>query len=131
MSEENVEIVRKGLKGVERDDIEMMLRDVAPDLVTQRHEVDAATYHGPEGLLEAYMEWTEGFDEFTMTGEEFIDAGGNQVLVRVHQQAVGSKSGVPIEADFWFLYTLRDQRTVRLDMYPQKAQALEAAGLSE
>ncbi len=125
---QNVEIIRRGLEGAERDDIAMMLADAAPDQITQRHEVDAATYHGPEGVLQAYLEWTEGFDEFNITGEEFIDLGEQKVMVRVHQRAVGSASGVPVEADFWFLYTLRDERVVRLDMYPQKPQALEAAG---
>ena len=128
---QNVEIIRRGLEGAARNDIAMMLADAAPDQITQRHEVDAATYHGPEGVLQAYMEWTEGFDEFTISGDEFIDLGEQKVMVRVHQRAVGSASGVPVEADFWFLYTLKDERVVRLDMYPQKAQALEAAGLSE
>jgi ketosteroid isomerase-like protein len=126
MSQENVEIIRRGFEASERNDIEGMLADLAPDLITERHEFAVATYHGPEGLLQAYMEWIEDFDEFSTTGEEFIDANDHQVLVRVHQQAVGGGSGVPIEAEFWFLYTLRDRSIVRLDMYPRKADALEA-----
>ena len=72
----------------------------------------------------------EGFDEFSLTGEEFIDADQEQVIVRIHQRAVGAQSGVPIEADFWHLHTMRDGKATRLDMFPSKAQALEAAGLA-
>ena len=41
------------------------------------------------------------------------------------------ESGVPIEAVYWFVYTLRDRQVVRLDLYPTEAEALEAAGLRE
>jgi ketosteroid isomerase-like protein len=44
---------------------------------------------------------------------------------------VGAASGAPIEADFWFLWTVRDLKVARLDMYARKAEALEAAGLRE
>ena len=38
---------------------------------------------------------------------------------------------MPIEADFWFLYTFRNRKAVRMDVYRSKHQALEAAGLPE
>jgi hypothetical protein len=48
---------------------------------------------------------------------------------RVHQRAIDSESRVPIEADFWFVWTLGDGKVVRLDMYATEADALAAAGL--
>jgi hypothetical protein len=38
---------------------------------------------------------------------------------------------VPIEADFWLVHTIRGQKVVRLDIYANKQQALEAVGLRE
>jgi ketosteroid isomerase-like protein len=131
MSEENVEIVRRSYEAYERGDLEAVRETVDPEIVVCRWELDAATYHGWEGLLAAISEWVEGFDEFTLTGEEFIDANQHQVLVRIRQSAVGAQSGVPIEADFWHLHTIHDGKATRLDMFPTKAQAREAAGLSE
>jgi len=52
-------------------------------------------------------------------------------VVRHHQTAVGARRGAPIEADFWFVHTLRDARLTRLDMLVNKADALAAAGVSE
>ena len=75
-------------------------------------------------------DWVEGFDDFAMSGEEFIDVNDRQVLVRIRQRAQGTQSGVPIEADFWFLYTFKNRKAMRLDVYRSKQQALEAAGLS-
>ena len=131
MSQRNVEIVRRGYEAYARGDIPGMLESAHPDQITYRAEPDGATYHGPEGLLRAIAEWVEDFEEFTATPEEFIDANENQVVVRLHQSAIGSQSGVPIEADFWFVHTLSEGMITRLDMLASKAQAFEAAGLSE
>ena len=82
-------------------------------------------------MLQAGIDWFEGFDEMVMTGEEYIDAGRDQVIARVRQAAHGEHSGVPVEADFWFVWTLHNAKITGLDMYMSKAQALEAAGLPE
>jgi ketosteroid isomerase-like protein len=129
MSHENVEIVRRSYEAFERGDLEEAREAVDPEMVIYRWGLDAATYHGWEGLLEAIAEWVEGFDEFTLTGEEFIDANEDQVIVRVRQRAIGAQSGVPIQADFWHVHTMRDGKGTRLDMVATKAQAFEAAGL--
>ena len=75
-------------------------------------------------------DWTEDFDEWTATPEEFVDAG-KQVLVRVHQTMRGQGSGVPVEGDSWFLFTVQEDKIERLTIHAREAEALEAAGLSE
>jgi ketosteroid isomerase-like protein len=131
MSQENVEIVRSAFEAYERGDFAAMLKDAHPEMITYRENPDGATYPGSDGLLKALAEWVEDFDEFTATAQEFIDANNHQVVVRVHQTAVGMQSGAPIEADFWFVYTLSDAKVTRLDMFARKSQALQAAGLRE
>jgi ketosteroid isomerase-like protein len=130
MSQENVEIVRRSYMAFERGEVSAALDDAHPDVVTYRAEPEARTWHGPEGFLEALADWTEGFDEFSVTAEEFIDAG-DRVIVRVHQKAVGRSSGAPVEADFWFVHTLSSAKVTRLDIFASKAPALEAAGLRD
>lgn len=72
----------------------------------------------------------EGFDEFEMRPEEVIDATDERVVLRVHQRAVGTQSRVPIEADFWFVHTLRDGKITRMDIYGDESGALQAFGLA-
>jgi ketosteroid isomerase-like protein len=122
VSEENVEIVRRGYEAYLRGDLGALQEDMDPDVVVYRKDPDGATFHGWDGFLKAIAEWVEDFDEFA------ID---NQVVVRVHPTAVGARSGAPIEADFWFVHTLHDARLTRLDMLVNRADALTAAGLSE
>ena len=110
-----------------------MLDAADPELITHRAppQPDAGTWHGPDGFLQALAGWVEGFDEFEATTGEIIDANDHQVITRTHQRALGSESRVPIEGDFWLVHTIRDQSVVRLDIYANKQQALEAVGLSE
>ena len=70
-----------------------MLDLMADDLLTYRADPDGATFHGKEGFLEATADWIEGFSSWSVTPEEFIDAGGC-VVVRVRQAVRGEGSGV-------------------------------------
>jgi ketosteroid isomerase-like protein len=131
MSQENVEIVRQGIEAWEGGDLAGFLEVMSDDLVTQRPGLESTTYHGKEGLLEVIVDWVEGFAaELIITAEEFIDAG-ECVMVRVHNTGHGEASGAPVEHDFWFVFRLEGGKIVQLDMYADKAPALEAAGLSE
>ncbi len=130
MSRENVEIVRRGNEAYARGDVAAMLGDIDAEMITYREEPDGATFHGPDGLLKAIAEWVEDFDEFTFSADEFIDANDDQVVVRIHQTATGSRSGAFIEGDFWFVHTLRGAKVVRLDMFASRAKAFECAGLN-
>jgi ketosteroid isomerase-like protein len=127
---ENVEIVRRVWETWERGDLTGWLELVSDDLVTRRVGLDNATFHGKEGFLEQAAEWSEGFAEWSVAAEEFIDAG-DQVVVRNHQAARGEASGVPIEMDFWFVHTVSQGKIVRVDMFVNERDALHAAGLKE
>ena len=131
MSEENVGITRRGYEAYARGDLDAVIGDLDPEMITYRAEPDGATFKGPEGLQAAIAEWVEDFDEFTITPAEFIDASDSQVVVRVHQTAVGKQSGAPIEADFWFVHTVGAGKLTRLDMFAGKDQAFKAAGLRD
>jgi ketosteroid isomerase-like protein len=130
MSQENVEIVRRVWETWERGDLSGWLELMSDDLVTRRVGLDNATFHGKEGFLEQASEWSEGFVEWSVAAEEFIDAG-DQVVVRNHQAARGEASDVPVEMNFWFVHTVSQGKIVRVDMFANERDALEAAGLRE
>jgi ketosteroid isomerase-like protein len=132
MSQENVEFVRRGVEAYERGDLSAVLETFSPDLVTYVAPPIpvAGTYHGPEGFLQLTLDWAEGFDELVATAEEHIDAG-DQVVTRVRHRASGAESGVPVEADIWYVWTIHAGKTVRADIFNDRSEALEAAGLSD
>ena len=130
MSQGNVEIVRRAFAAFERGDLTALLDLMADDLVTHRIDPDDAVYRGKEGFLKATAEWTEDFDDWTLTAEEFLD-GSDGVLVRVRQTARGRVSGVPVESLMWFDMRVHEDRIVRVTFHTDRARAFEAAGLTE
>jgi ketosteroid isomerase-like protein len=91
---------------------------------------DGSSYSGPSGFLEFIERWEEGIGFERMEPEEIIDAG-EQVVAFVHHQGQGKASGIDVEQHFAMVWTVRDGRAIRMDMYRTREQALEAAGLSE
>ena len=130
MSQENVALVRSGFSAFEQGDLSRMLDLMVDDLVTYRADPDGATYHGKEGFLEATADWTEGFSEWAVVPEKFIDAG-DFVLVHVRQIVRGETSGISVEGAFWFVFEVHDARVTRLSFYVREIEALEAVGLRE
>jgi ketosteroid isomerase-like protein len=128
MSRENVEIVRRVWETWQRGDLTGWLDLMSDDLVTRRLGLDDAVYHGKEGFLESAAEWSEGFADWSVAAEEFIDAG-DQVVVRNRQTARGEASGAPTQMEFWFVHTVSQGKIVRVDMFTNEREALEAAGL--
>jgi ketosteroid isomerase-like protein len=128
MSKENVEIVRRGIEAWERGDLSEVIRVFDETVVTR--PIIGPEWHGPQGVLEMAADWVEGFDEFTMSGEEFIDAG-DAVVVRIRQEGRGTSTGVPVQVTFWFVYTLKDAKVIRFEMFQDRDEALQAGGVSE
>jgi ketosteroid isomerase-like protein len=127
-SAEDLELVRAAWAAFLRGDLEGALARVHPQMVTSRAPPlpDARTYHGIEGLLEAYADWTADFVEFEMTTGKFMTVG-DRVVVEIFQRARGQASGALVMGRFWFVYTVAAGKVIRQDMFNRKRQALEAA----
>ena len=130
MSRENVELIRAGFAAFERGDVGQMLDLMADELVVYRADPDGATFHGKEGYLEATAEWTEGFSDWSVVPEEFIDAG-DFVLAHVRQTARLEARAISVEGGFWFVFEVDGAKVTKLSFYVRRSEALEAAGLRE
>jgi ketosteroid isomerase-like protein len=128
MSQENVDLVRAGFAAFERGDVSEMLDLMADELVVYRADPDDATYRGKEGFLEATADWTEGFSDWAVVPEEFIDVG-DFVVVHVRQIVRGEASGISVEGAFWFVFEVHDALVTKLSFYVREIEALEAVGL--
>jgi ketosteroid isomerase-like protein len=56
---------------------------------------------------------------------------GNKVVVLVRQNGRSKTAGMPVEMSFAQVWTLRDGKQTRMEMYSDRDEALAAAGLSE
>ena len=158
MPEENVEIVRDLFDAWNRGDLDALFREAGYGIDSDRTPpaselenfsdvlavydpeveiqsppggLNAGTYHGHEGLLKLMYEFWSQFDERRSELKECAPAGGDRVITTVFHHARGKLSGVEVEMWQHHVWTLRDGKVVRWQMFVNREEALEAAGLSE
>jgi ketosteroid isomerase-like protein len=90
---------------------------------------ESATYHGPDEVRRFFAQWSGAFEGFGFAAEEFVD-GGDHVVVLLRQWGRGKATGAAVENRTWQVFTFRDGRIVHCRGYPEKAEALKAAGLA-
>jgi ketosteroid isomerase-like protein len=129
VSGENVEIVRsiytRWVNG------NYSVADWADAGIEFRHP-DGRETVGVQAMAGQWGDFLAAWDEFTSVPNEFLDAGEGRVVVLTRFGGRSKGSGIPI-TDFpgAALFTLRDGKVVRLFLYTDRMEALEAAGLSE
>ena len=121
----NVEIVREALEAFGRGDVERALRFADPSIECRRVPPlpDPQIYHGAEGVLQMYADWTADFEEFEMMALQFLEVG-DWVLCDMIQRGRGRASGVTVGGRFWLAYELSGGRVTRQYAYLTKEQAL-------
>jgi ketosteroid isomerase-like protein len=133
MSEENVEIVRAVIDAWNRGDIDGWLDQATPDFVwipAGPAAVERSVYQGREEVREAMAGGSETWEEFRFEESDIRSLGESVVwLGRVH--AKGRASEVELDQEFAIHAVVRDGRLARTEGYLSRAEALEAAGLSE
>jgi ketosteroid isomerase-like protein len=138
MSQENVELVRQGLADFGGDPAQAIegsyLR--AADLVAADVEIDFTHIYPDAPILRGLEAWREfvrslPWQTLRLEPERFFDVDDERVLVFTHVTALGEGSHVPVEMRNAHEFTLRNGKLVRWRVYGDRAEALEAAGLSE
>ena len=132
--EENAETARRALDDFNRRDKATWLLSQDPEVETHPPKAwpENAPIHGAEACWDFYVENTNAFEaggDFDVV--ELIKASGDKVVVNQRQEMRGKSSGVGVVFDFWLVLTFRKGKIVRGDWFTTRAEALEAAGLSE
>lgn len=107
-----------------------------PELLHPDFELDLTArvlnpdrYVGVEGLRRFVDELGETWDEMRLETEEFIDAG-DQVVVPILAQLSGRGSGLPMQDRIVQVWSVRDGRAERAEVFTDRADALRAVGLA-
>ena len=133
MSQENVEIVRLAYERLNAANLEGFLELCAPDL--EFHDLaelpGSGTYIGHAGFRTWWAQMVDAFEDLCFEPEEFIDAGGELVVLVQRGAGRGRGSGAAVKLPFSTVTTVRDGKSVRHITYSDHADALAAAGLNE
>jgi ketosteroid isomerase-like protein len=133
MSQENVEIVRRGVETWNRRDLRTWLALFSSDA-----EIDWSRARGPlKGVYRGPGEIETLWNEFFFTFEEaqietthgFTDAGSEVVVSNTSH--FRGREGIEVSASSTWVFTLENGKITRLRLFQERAEALEAAGLRE
>ena len=133
MSEENVEIVRRGFEAYGRRDIDAFLALVDPGFELRSAIVGTAegrTYRGHDAVRQWFADSDAGFADLVIEPTEFRDLG-DRVLVFGRIQARGRESGLPLDSPTGWVATVSDGRMTSAHGFLSREEAVDAAGLSE
>jgi ketosteroid isomerase-like protein len=71
----------------------------------------------------------ESFEALTVEATEIVGSG-ERVFLGVLQRGRPSGSERTVEGRWWGVYTFRDGEAVQFQLFPDRTEALEAAGLA-
>jgi ketosteroid isomerase-like protein len=125
MSQENVALVRRIYQAWNHTGLTPEALGLFDERVELRLNVLMGSYRGHDGVRRFVSDLMEEFRELTIEVDEAIDVG-DQVVVVLHEHAVGRTSGVPTDSVQAHVWTVRDGRACRGYAYPGKESALEA-----
>src|SRR4051812_20370332 len=132
MSEEDVETVRRYNEAWNRRDLRTWLGWFHPDA-----EIDWSRSRGPlKGVYGGHGEHEVFWDSFWSTFEDvqvemhgFTEVGSEVVVPNTAH--IRGRQGIEVVARSTFVFTVENGQITRLRMFQERAEALEAAGLSE
>jgi ketosteroid isomerase-like protein len=135
MSQENVDLVVGIFQAVNRRDFNSPLESLAEDTTLKLHgNLQAgigAGAMGKDAVARWYADWFSRFgDDYRFAVNETRDLGDRVFLVATHH-ATGRASGVPVEQQTAYLYTIRRGQVSHVEMWTDREEALKAVGLSE
>jgi ketosteroid isomerase-like protein len=147
MSQENVELVRRLQPAPDVDLTDLFLRGeeeeaaaaradpavletFTEDFVCVFHNLSSEPRPGVVGLRQAWLDWLEPWESYRVEIERLADAGDR---VLVFSRDFGRRPGIEGEVELKgsAVWTVRGGKVARAEFFPDRAKALEAAGLSE
>ena len=132
MSQENVELVLRAANALSRRDRTTWLAINATDLeLVPLADWPEPGVRGAEAAWDFYLSVFDALEPFAVDNAEVVDAGGDKVLMHYRTDVSGKSSGAAVEFDYSAVLTVRQGKVRRVHWFAERAEALEAAGLSE
>ena len=133
MSRENVEVMHRFHDAFNRRDVDAVLALMHPDveIVPITGRLEGTVYRGHAAIRDFFRSFDEDWEVFKTVPAEFRDFG-DCVMSLGTWESRGRASGLDLNAQpaAWVAW-MRDGKIVRQETFTDRAEALEAVGLSE
>lgn len=133
MSQENVERCRRALDAFNRRDRAAWLAVCDPEVedIPPREWPESRPTRGSEAVWALYVTNNAIWEGAQFEYLELTDAGNDKAIAKVQANVRGMASGAGVEWSLWQIVTLRNAKLRRIEWFADRAEALEAAGVSE
>ncbi len=127
-----MEIVRRSVKAFNEGGFEAMAEFALPEVEFQEPPTQPAprTARGKAAAKETFAAFDAAWEEHQTELKEVRELPEDEVLVSSVEHFRG-RDGMEVSAPCWTILTFRDAKIVKYRPFWDRAQALEAAGLSE
>ena len=131
MSRENVEIVRRAFIATSGGDPTVVEYDPLAewDMTGVAGWPEKDVYRGSE-ILQFLQAWANSWRDWHFDIEEVLDAD-SQVFVAIREWGIGVESDASVDQRRYFAVTVEHGRIMRVRMFSDRSDALEAVGLGE
>jgi ketosteroid isomerase-like protein len=131
----DIEIVLDQFAAVNERDFQRAMDRYSEDVVLVVPPAESApepgTYEGKDAVGRWFGSWFQSFDRdyhFEIDESRIL---GEQVFIHAWHGGRGRTSGIEVRGELSYLYRVRDGRVVRVEIYPTREEAFEAAGVGE
>jgi ketosteroid isomerase-like protein len=134
MSEENIQLVRRGIDAFNRRDAETWAALGTPEaeIIPMRAAVEGTSYRGPEGAARFFAETDEIWDEISVElTESPIEVDDRTIYAQGRLRGRGHMSGVEVDMEAAWVFRFSNGLVSSTRTYTDIALAREDAGLSE
>ena len=134
MAREDVETARRGYEALARGDLDGVLELIDPSVEVEVHTgrpdlPESEVLRGHAGFLENLKLLDEVFEDVEVWPEEFMEIG-DDLLVRVYTSGRGRGSGIRVENRVTHIWTIREGKAIRFQVFQTTTEALAALGRS-
>jgi ketosteroid isomerase-like protein len=131
MSQENVEIVRRSYEqfvATGRFVRELASPDFVWDMSNFHGWPEQQAYEGIAGAEAFLRDWAAAWDDWEVELAAVHDAG-HRVVGLMRQRGRSKSAGMPVDMSFAQVWTVRDGKQTRMEMFSDRDEALKAVGL--
>jgi ketosteroid isomerase-like protein len=128
MSEQKLEVARRGLEAFNRRDVEALVNgfDTDCEWVSFRAQLEGGVYRGHDGVRRFVRDMDEDWSEFRIELEELSEVG-ERVLLIGSARAESRGSGLRVNNRVGFVFDFREGKIHRLVAYGDPDSARSAA----
>jgi ketosteroid isomerase-like protein len=132
MSQHPVDTLRSFYEAASRDDVDALSELVAPDveLIPPNRSPDSAPVKGMQEVQAWWADQRETVGNLSIEVEKLIEVE-EFILALIRLRIRPHGADADFELRIAHLWTLRDGELIRCEIFPERDEALEAAGLRE